>query len=99
MAVGSLQYTDHGVYHSLQNIQYLESMPSVSGVDSTDFVTERHEFVVNTLVVLCNRGQYENGEKVDKVESHEDSSIFGRGSYMTEWRRAVKNVVVQSRTT
>jgi hypothetical protein len=31
----------------------------------------------------CNRGQYENGEKVDEVKSHEDSSAFGRGSYMT----------------
>lgn len=47
----------------------------------------------------CNRGQYENGEEVDKIKSHEDSSAFGRGSYMSEWCRVVENVVVQNRTT
>jgi hypothetical protein len=101
-AVGALQCTDHGVYHTLQNVQYLERYAQwLPGVDGTDFVTERHEyeFVGNTLVGLCNRGQYENGEKVDKVKSHEDSSALGRGSYMTEWRGVVEDVVVQNRTT
>lgn len=52
------------------------------GFDRTDFVvTERHEFefVGNSFVVgPCNRGQHENGEKVDKAKSHDDSSVFIR---------------------
>lgn len=79
-----MQRTDHGIYHSLRKRSVSRKYAQrLLGVDSTDFVTERHESVVNTLVGLCNRGQYENGEKVDEVKSHEDSRVFGRGSYIT----------------
>jgi hypothetical protein len=73
-------------------------MHDCRGFDRTDFVTERHESVGNTLVVgPCNRGQYENGEKVDEAQSHDDSSVFIQSRSL--YNGVASGVVVQNRTT